>query len=77
MVTNRRTDELRVDELSSEDEQQQPSEDEQQPDVESTVDPGRGGGSTSNIWVPAGLSVWVEQDKMQRVISTMGITNPP
>jgi hypothetical protein len=30
-----------------------------------------------NIWVPAGLSVWVEQDKMQRVISTMGITNPP
>jgi hypothetical protein len=34
-----------VDELSSEDEQQQPSEDEQQPVVESAVDPGRAGGS--------------------------------
>jgi hypothetical protein len=34
-------------------------------------------GNASNIWVPAGLSVWVEQDKMQRIISTMGITNPP
>jgi hypothetical protein len=33
-----------VDELSSEDEQQQPSEDEQQPDVEPVVDPERGGG---------------------------------
>jgi len=33
-----------VDELSSEDEQQQPSEDEQQPDVEPAVDPERGGG---------------------------------
>jgi len=33
-----------VDELSSEDEQQQPSEDEQQPDVEPAVDPGCGGG---------------------------------
>ncbi len=33
-----------VDELSFEDEQQQPSEDEQQPDVEPAVDPGRGGG---------------------------------
>jgi len=34
-----------VDELSSEDEQQQPSEDEQQFGVESVVDPGRGGSS--------------------------------
>jgi hypothetical protein len=34
-----------VDELSSEDKQQQPSEDEQQPDVEPTVDPGRVGSS--------------------------------
>jgi len=33
-----------VDELSSEDKQQQPSKDEQQPDVEPEVDPGRGGG---------------------------------
>jgi hypothetical protein len=33
-----------VDELSSEDEQQQPSEDEQQLDVEPAVDPGRGRG---------------------------------
>ncbi|KAH8964332.1 hypothetical protein BDL97_04G060700 [Sphagnum fallax] len=33
-----------VDGLSFEDEQQQPSEDEQQPDAESAVDPGRGGG---------------------------------
>jgi hypothetical protein len=24
-----------------------------------------------------GLSLWVEQDKMQRVISIMGIINPP
>jgi hypothetical protein len=33
-----------VDELSFEDEQQQPSKDEQQPDVEPALDPGRGGG---------------------------------
>jgi len=34
-------------------------------------------GSASNIWVLAGLFVWVEQDKMQKVISIVGITNPP